>query len=138
MIIKCKLKLILKPGKATPTPPIAPILGQYGINLMNFCTKFNLLSKNINYEFIHIKIILFDDLNYEILLGNESLTNYLKKFLKIEKFSNKPGLENKDLINFKKINLISIHRNIFEKKKISSVRKMILGTLISIGINYDK
>ncbi|XZR52987.1 MAG: uL11 family ribosomal protein [Candidatus Carsonella ruddii] len=138
MFIKCKLKLIIKPGKATPTPPIAPILGQYGINLMNFCTRFNLLSKNINCEFIHVKIILFQDLSYEILLKNESLTNYIKKFLQIKKFSNKPGIENKELINFEKINQISIYRNIFEKKKISSVRKMIIGTLISIGINYEK
>ncbi|BFI90996.1 hypothetical protein [Candidatus Carsonella ruddii] len=138
MIIKSKLKLIIKPGKATPTPPIAPILGQYGINLMNFCTKFNLLSKNINCEFIHVKIILFQDLSYEILLGNESLISYIKKILKIEKFSKKPGIENKESTNFEKINSIATYRNIFEKKKISSVRKMILGTFISVGINYDK
>ncbi|MBY0585440.1 hypothetical protein K5B08_00870, partial [Candidatus Carsonella ruddii] len=54
MIVKCKLKLILKPGKATPTPPIAPILGQYGLNLMDFCNKFNNLTKNIIYNFIHV------------------------------------------------------------------------------------
>ncbi|AFP84033.1 uL11 family ribosomal protein [Candidatus Carsonella ruddii] len=137
MIIKCKLKLLLKPGKATPTPPIAPILGQYGINLMNFCTKFNNLSKNIKLEIIHVKIILFNNLNYEIILGNESLTKNIKNFLNIEKFSNKPKLENKHFIDFDKINIISLNRNNFEKKKISSVRKMVLGTLISVGINYE-
>ncbi|AFP84213.1 ribosomal protein L11 [Candidatus Carsonella ruddii HT isolate Thao2000] len=137
MIIKSKLKLLLKPGKATPTPPIAPILGQYGINLMNFCTKFNEMSKNINLELIHVKVILFNNLNYEIILGNESLNSYIKKTLNIEKFSNKPKIENINYINFKKINEISLYRNIFEKKKIFSVRKMIVGTLISIGINYE-
>lgn len=137
MIIKCKLKLILKPQKATPTPPIAPILGQYGINLINFCKQFNELSKNIKSDFIHVKVLIFQNLEYKIFLGPESLVNFIKSKIGIEKFSNKPGLINKNFINFNMINQISIYRNNFEKKKICSVRKMILGTLISIGMNYE-
>ncbi|WP_433927892.1 uL11 family ribosomal protein [Candidatus Carsonella ruddii] len=137
MIIKCKLKLILKPGKATPTPPIAPILGQYGLNLMNFCNKFNLLTKNIFFDFIHVKIIVFQNLEYEILIGLESLTNDIKKNMNIEKFSKKPGIEKIIFNNFEIINIIAKNRIIFEKKKISSIRKMILGTLISMGIFYE-
>ncbi|AQU89599.1 hypothetical protein [Candidatus Carsonella ruddii] len=137
MIIKCKLKLILKPGKATPTPPIAPILGQYGLNLMNFCNKFNNLTKNINVEFIHVKIIVFQNLNYEIILGSESLSNVIKKIINVEKFSKKPGIEHIIINNFNFINIISKNRFLYEKKKISSIRKMILGTFYSLGIKYE-
>ncbi|WP_433927106.1 50S ribosomal protein L11 [Candidatus Carsonella ruddii] len=137
MIIKYKIKLILKPGKATPTPPIAPILGQYGINLMEFCNKFNQLTKNIVFNFIHTKIIIFENLKYEILLGTNSLISLLKETINIEKFSKKPGIEKVNFNNFDIIKIISKKRFLHEKKKIFSIQKMILGTLISVGINYE-
>ncbi|ATX33414.1 50S ribosomal protein L11 [Candidatus Carsonella ruddii] len=137
MIVKYKLKLILKPGKATPTPPIGPILGQYGLNLMTFCNKFNELTKNNINEFIHVKIIIFQNLNYEIILGLEPLTNVIKKITNIEKFSKKPGIETIVYNNFDIINIISKNRIFYEKKKISSIRKMILGTFYSLGIKYE-
>ncbi|MGK2916139.1 MAG: hypothetical protein ACSLEH_00905 [Candidatus Carsonella ruddii] len=137
MIIKYKIKLILKPKKAKPLPPISSILGQYNINIIEFCNKFNNLTKNINFESIYVKIFIFDNLKYEILLGSISLTNYIKKKLNIDKFSNKPGIENINIKNFNIINIISMNRLKYEKKKINSIRKMILGTLISLGINYE-
>ncbi|MFI4883852.1 MAG: hypothetical protein ACH6QK_00505 [Candidatus Carsonella ruddii] len=137
MIIKYKIKLILKPKKAKPLPPISSILGQYNLNIMDFCNKFNNLTKNINFEFIHVKIFIFDNLKYEILLGSVSLTNYIKKKINVNKFSNKPGIENINIKNYNIINIISINRLKYEKKKINSIRKMILGTLISLGINYE-
>ncbi|XRA05409.1 MAG: hypothetical protein ACN6LP_00960 [Candidatus Carsonella ruddii] len=138
MIIKYKIKLILKPKKAKPLPPISPILSQYGLNIIEFCNKFNNLTKNINLESIHVKIFIFNNLKYEILLGSLSLTNYIKKKINIDKFSNKPGIENiKNIKNINIINIISIKRLKYEKKKISSIRKMILGTFISLGINYE-
>ncbi|MFI4878814.1 MAG: hypothetical protein ACH6QP_01010 [Candidatus Carsonella ruddii] len=137
MIIKYKIKLILKPKKAKPLPPISPILGQYGINIIEFCNKFNNLTKNINYKLIHVKIFIFNDLKYEILLGSLSLTNYIKKKINLDKFSNKPGINNINIKNFNIINIISINRLKYEKKKISSIRKMVLGTFISLGINYE-
>ncbi|MFI4870056.1 MAG: hypothetical protein ACH6QM_00270 [Candidatus Carsonella ruddii] len=137
MIIKYKIKLILKPNKAKPLPPISSILGQYNINIIEFCTKFNNLTKNINFELIHVKIFIFDNLKYEILLGSISLTNCIKKKINVKNFSNKPGIEKINIKNFNIINLISINRLKYEKKKLNSIRKMILGTLISLGISYE-
>ncbi|MFI4883684.1 MAG: hypothetical protein ACH6QQ_00525 [Candidatus Carsonella ruddii] len=137
MIIKYKIKLILKPKKTKPLPPVSSILGQYNINIIEFCNKFNNLTKNIDFELIHVKIFIFDNLKYEILLGSISLSNYIKKKININKFSNKPGIDKINIKNFNLINIISINRLKYEKKKINSIRKMVLGSFISLGINYE-
>ncbi|AFP83839.1 ribosomal protein L11 [Candidatus Carsonella ruddii CS isolate Thao2000] len=135
--IKFKIKLFLIPGKATPAPPVGSILGQYGINLKEFCFKFNEITKNIKYDLINLKVIIYIDNTYDIILGTISLSNKIKIFLNIKKFSKKPGIEKLFLIKFNQINDLSYKRFYFEKKKISSIRKMILGTMISNGLYYE-
>ncbi|BAF35197.1 ribosomal protein L11 [Candidatus Carsonella ruddii PV] len=137
-ILKFKLKLILKPNKATPSSGIGPILGQYGINLIDFCNKFNDLTKFICLEKINVKIAIFNDNSYQILINTMSLSDYIKEKKNILSFSKKPGYNQLTNINLNDVVEISYFRNIYEKKKLNSLRKMMLGTLISMGYFNEK
>ncbi|AFP84393.1 50S ribosomal protein L11 [Candidatus Carsonella ruddii] len=137
-ILKYKLKMILEPNKATPASCIGPILGQYGINLVEFCNKFNNLTKLIKLEKINVKVAIFIDNTYQILINTISLSNYIKKKKNIISFSKKPGYETLKNLNLKDVIEISNYRNIYEKKKESSMRKMLIGTLISMGYFNEK
>lgn len=76
--LKTIIKFILPAGKASPIPPIGPILGHFGINLAKFCTDFNAQTKHlIQGSMIKIKVLLFDDLTYNIEIIGTTTTQLL-------------------------------------------------------------
>ena len=66
--IKTILKLQIPAGKATPAPPIGPALGQHGLNIREFCTKFNADTKDKGGDIIPVEITVFEDRTYKFIL----------------------------------------------------------------------
>jgi len=85
--IKAKIKLQIPAGKATPAPPVGPALGQHGLDIREFCEKFNEATKDWGDYEIPVKIIVFEDKTYEIKIGRPSTSDLLKKAAGIEKGS---------------------------------------------------
>ncbi len=84
-----EIRLQIPAGKATPAPPVGTILGPFGINLGDFCTKFNDASKDKMGDILPVEITIYDDRSYDFVLKTPPAAFSLKKIAKIQKGSAK-------------------------------------------------
>lgn len=87
--IKALVKLQIIGGKANPAPPIGPALGQHGLNIAEFCQKFNAATVGRD-EVIPVELTVYEDRTYSMLLKCPPASELIKKALKLEKGSGKP------------------------------------------------
>lgn len=88
-----KIKLQIPAGKATPAPPVGTVLGPAGINLQEFCTKFNDASKDKMGDIVPVEITLYADKSYDFVLKTAPAPFLIKKYAKINKGSAKGANE---------------------------------------------
>ena len=80
-----KIKLQIEAGKATPAPPVGTVLGPAGINLQEFCTKFNEASRDKMGDVVPCEITIFDDRSFEFVLKTPPAAFLIKKAAGIKK-----------------------------------------------------
>ena len=88
------LKLQIPAGKANPSPPVGPALGQRGINIMEFCKAFNEKTKEMMGYIIPVEITVYSDRSFTFITKQPPVTDLLKKAAGIQKGSSNP-LKNK-------------------------------------------
>jgi len=84
-----KIKLEIQAGKATPAPPVGTVLGPAGINLQEFCTKFNDATREKMGDVVPCEISIYDDRTFDFVLKTPPAGFLLKKVAKIQKGSAK-------------------------------------------------
>ena len=84
-----KIKLQIPAGKATPAPPVGTVLGPAGINLQEFCSRFNDASKDKMGDVVPVEITLYADKSYDFVLKTAPAAFLIKKYAKINKGSAK-------------------------------------------------
>jgi len=84
-----KIKLQVPAGKATPAPPVGTVLGPVGINLQEFCQKFNDASKDRMGDIVPVEITVYADKSYDFVLKTTPAAELIKKYAKINKGSAK-------------------------------------------------
>lgn len=89
--VKANVKLQIPAGAATPAPPIGPSLAQHGINIMEFCQRFNEKTQSQKGWIIPVEITIFEDRTYELKLRQPPASDLLKKAAGIEKGSGEPN-----------------------------------------------
>ena len=88
------IKLQIPAGKANPSPPVGPALGQRGLNIMEFCKAFNAQTQGVEPGLmLPVVITAFADKSFTFVLKSPPATVLLKKAAKIDKGSGKPHLE---------------------------------------------
>lgn len=92
--IKTTIKLNIQAGEATPAPPIGPALGQYGINIMDFCKQYNEKTADKKGEMIPAVITIYEDRTFSFETRLPPIAEMIKKKLKLEKGSGLTGREN--------------------------------------------
>ena len=85
--IKTVVKLQISAGQANPAPPVGPALGQHGVNIMDFCKKFNEATKDKVGNIIPAEITIYEDRSYSFVLKTPTASELLKKAAAIEKGS---------------------------------------------------
>ncbi|HAB66270.1 MAG TPA: 50S ribosomal protein L11 [Firmicutes bacterium] len=88
-----KIKLQIPAGKATPAPPVGTVLGPAGINLQEFCTKFNDATKDKMGDIVPVEISLYEDRSFDFVLKTPPAGFLIKKAAKIQKGSTKGANE---------------------------------------------
>ncbi len=88
-----KIKLQIPAGKATPAPPVGTVLGPAGINLQEFCTKFNDATRDKMGDIIPVEISLYEDRTFDFILKTAPAAFLIKKAAKIQKGSAKGANE---------------------------------------------
>ena len=88
-----KIKLQIEAGKATPAPPVGTVLGPAGVNLQEFCTKFNDAPRDKMGDVVPCEISVYDDRSFDFVLKTAPAGFLLKKAAKIKKGSTKGANE---------------------------------------------
>ncbi|WP_259286257.1 50S ribosomal protein L11 [Candidatus Nasuia deltocephalinicola] len=126
-----KIRFKIYSGKATPAPPVGPALGQKGLNILDFCKKFNLKTLLIDQSFLlSVLINYYSDKSYDFFIKNPDIKFYLKNYI----FKNSDFNEKKNnIINFDNIlNIIKFKIFDFNTLNFYSSIKIVLGVLRSI------
>jgi len=89
--IKAVVKLQIQAGAATPAPPVGPALAQHGLNISEFCQKFNEATKQNQGFKLPVEITVFEDRTYTFKLHQPPASELLKKAAGIEKGSSTPN-----------------------------------------------
>lgn len=82
-----KIKLQIPAGKATPAPPVGTVLGPAGINLQEFCTRYNDATREKMGDILPVEISLYDDRSFDFVIKTPPTSFLLKKYAKISKGS---------------------------------------------------
>lgn len=130
------IKLQIPAGKANPAPPVGPALGQHGVNIMDFCKKFNDKTKADEGMIIPVVITVFKDKTYTFITKTPPASDLIKKALKLESGSKVP---NKDKVGA----LTKAQLEEIAKKKMTDLNantveaamKIIAGTARSMGVD---
>ncbi len=88
-----KIKLQIPAGKATPAPPVGTVLGPAGINLQDFCTKYNDATREKMGDILPVEISIYDDRSFDFVIKTPPTSFLLKKYAKINKGSVKGSKE---------------------------------------------
>lgn len=82
-----KIKLQIEAGKATPAPPVGTVLGPAGINLGEFCTKYNDATRDKMGDVLPVEISIYDDRSFDFVIKTPPTSFLLKKYAKVNKGS---------------------------------------------------
>ena len=134
-----KINLQIPAGKATPAPPVGTVLGPAGINLGEFCTKFNDATKDKMGDIIPVDIFLYDDRSYDFVLKTPPAAFLIKRYAKVQKGSAKGSkevvatLSKEDLRKIAETKMPDL--NAYD---IESAMKIIAGTAVNMGIKIEE
>ena len=84
-----KVKLQIQAGRATPAPPVGTVLGPAGINLQDFCTRYNDATKDKMGDVLPVEISIYEDRTFDFVVKTPPTPFLVKKFAKIQKGSTK-------------------------------------------------
>ena len=82
-----KIKLQIEAGKATPAPPVGTVLGPAGINLQDFCTKYNEATRDKMGDVLPVEISIYEDRSFDFVIKTPPTAFLLMKFAKVKKGS---------------------------------------------------
>ncbi|HRR39368.1 MAG TPA: 50S ribosomal protein L11 [Candidatus Paceibacterota bacterium] len=133
------IKLQIPAAKANPAPPIGPALGQHGLNIAEFCQKFNAATKDKVGDIIPVEITVFEDRTYEFKLKTPPASALLKKAAGIEKGSGEPHKTKVGSVTEAQIEEIAKKKmEDLNTTDLEAAKKIIKGTARSMGITVSK
>jgi large subunit ribosomal protein L11 len=130
-----KIKLQIPAGKATPAPPVGTVLGPAGINLQEFCTKFNDATKDKMGDVLPVEISIYEDRTFDFKLKTPPAPFLLKKYAKVQKGSSKGKNEKAGSITRAQLKEIAeIKAADLNAYDVEAAMKIIEGTARNMGI----
>jgi len=134
-----KIKLQIPAGRATPAPPVGTVLGPAGINLQEFCTRFNDETKDKMGDILPVEISLYDDRSYTFQLKTPPAAFLLKKAAGISKGTPKSSKETVATISREQLRAIAETKlpdlNAYD---VDAAMKIIEGTAKNMGISIKE
>lgn len=142
--VKGVVRLQIKAGEATPTPPLGPVLGSRGVNLINFCKQFNLESLKIpnivKGTLVTVVLTFYEDKSFSFLVKTPPTTYLIKKILNIEKgLAEQKKTKDTIIITLQDIKeIVKIKREDLLVTSDESAIKIISGSVLSMGFSIKK
>ncbi len=136
--VEVKFKIQAKAGEATPAPPLGPALGQYGVNIVEFCNKFNQLTQEHKGMKVTAEVTVYKDRTFDLVVKTPPTSELIKKALGVERGSGEPNkkkvgkLTRKQLEEIAKIKLPDLNT-----KDLKKAMKIVAGTAKSMGVDVE-
>lgn len=133
--VKTVLTLQISAGQANPAPPVGPALGQHGLNIQEFCTRFNEATKDKMGEIIPVEITVYIDRTFDLKFKEPPVSDLLRRAAGIEKGSDNP-LKNKiGKVTKQQVEEIAKRKMPdLNTQDLEAAMKMVEGTARSMGI----
>ena len=130
-----KIKLQIEAGKANPSPPVGPALGQHGVNIMDFCKQFNAKTESQAGYIIPVVIDVYEDRSFSFITKSPPAPVLIKKALNLPKGSAVPNKTKVGSITQAQLEEIAkIKMEDLNATTIDSAVEMIKGTCRSMGV----
>ena len=133
-----KIKLQIPAGKATPAPPVGTVLGPAGINLQDFCTKYNDATRDKMGDVLPVEISIYDDRSFDFVIKTPPTAFLLKKYAKVAKGSVKGSKEVIATISDAQLTEIAETKlqdlNAYD---VEAAKKIVAGTAKNMGIAVE-
>jgi len=132
------IKLQVEAGKANPSPPIGPALGQHGVNIMDFCKAFNARTAQDEGLIIPVVITVYQDRSFTFITKTPPAAVLLKKAAKIAKGAGDPKRDRVGKVTRKQVEEIANQKMVdLNANDLDAACKIIEGTARSMGIEVD-
>ncbi len=129
------IKLQIPAGKANPSPPVGPALGQRGVNIMGFCKEFNARTQKQAGSVLPTIIYVYADKSFSFITKSPPASDFLKKAAKIDKGSKAPSKETCGSVKKSQVKEIALAKmadlNAYDEE---NAMKIIMGSARSMGL----
>ncbi|MDA8133758.1 MAG: 50S ribosomal protein L11 [Desulfobacteraceae bacterium] len=133
--VMTQIKLQVPAGKANPSPPIGPALGQHGVNIMDFCKSFNARTANDVGSIIPVVITVYQDRSFSFITKTPPASRLLLAAAKIAKGSSVPNKEKVGTVTKDQIiEIAKTKQEDLNASDIDAAARIIAGTARSMGI----
>ena len=134
-----KIKLQIPAGKATPAPPVGTVLGPAGINLQEFCTKYNDATRDKMGDILPVEISIYEDRSFDFVIKTPPAPFLIKKVAKINKGSTKGKNETVATLTDAQVTEIAETKlpdlNCYD---IEAAKKTVIGTAKNMGVAVEE
>ncbi len=133
--VEAIIKLQCPAGQANPAPPVGPVLGQHGVNIMEFCKTFNARTQDKAGLIIPAVITVYADRSFTFELKSPPAAVLLKRAAKIQKGSGEPNRNKVGTVTTKDLDeIVEIKKDDLSAWDVEQARKIIAGTARSMGL----
>ena len=134
-----EITLQLPAGKATPAPPVGTVLGPAGINLQEFCTKYNDATREKMGDTLPVKITIYDDRSFDLVIKTPPTPFLVKKYAKIKSGAKNGSKEAAGTLTKEQIKEIAeIKMPDLNCYTLEDAIKIVTGTAVNMGVKVEK
>ena len=132
------VKLQLPAGKANPSPPVGPALGQHGVNIMEFCKAFNAQTAQENGRITPVEITVYEDRSFSFITKTPPAAVLIKEALRIDKGSGEPNREKVGRLTQAQLRSIAETKMPdLNARDVEHAMLIVAGTARSMGVETD-
>lgn len=134
-----KVKLQIEAGKANPAPPVGTVLGPAGINLQDFCSRYNEATRDKMGDVLPVEISIYDDRSFDFVIKTPPTAFLVKKYAKMTKGSAKGKNESSGSLTKAQIKEIAeIKLPDLNCYSVEDAMTIVEGTAINMGVNITE
>ena len=137
--VQAMVKLQIPAGKANPSPPVGPALGQHGVNIMEFCKAFNAQTAQENGRITPVEITVYEDRSFEFITKTPPAAVLIKEALRLEKGSGEPNREKVGRLTRDQLRSIAETKMPdLNARDVEHAMLIVAGTARSMGVETEK
>ena len=133
------IKIQVEAGKATPAPPVGTVLGPAGINLQEFCTKYNDMTRDKMGDILPVEITVYEDRSFDFVIKTPPTAFLIKKVTGIKKGSTKGANESVATLSKDQLREIAeIKLPDLNAYTVEDAMKIVAGTAKNMGVTVEE